>query len=82
MKRGLIVVALLCLFAGDALATPFYVCMKRLVMRGGGTCTACRLVVTRGMSRSADDSCGWLPSRYFHDEKNALKFMNVRSNCN
>jgi hypothetical protein len=76
MKRGLIVVVLLCLFASEALATPFYVCMKRLSMRGGGTCTACKLVDTGGMSMTDDDACGGLPSRYFHDEIDARKFMN------
>ncbi len=82
MKRGMIVVAPLCLFAGEALATPFYVCMKRLAMRGGGTCTACKNVDTRSMSLSADDACGGLPSPYFHDEIEARKFMNVRWDCN
>jgi hypothetical protein len=81
MKRGLIVVALISLFAGEALATPFYVCMKRLAMRSGGTCTACKLVDTGGMSISADDACKGLPSRMFHNEIDARKFMNRECDC-
>ena len=50
-------------------------------MRGGGICTACRLVDTRGMNMFAGDACSGLPSRMFCDEIEARKFMNRECDC-
>lgn len=82
MKKGLIVVALMSLLATEVMATPFLVCMKRLPMRGGGSCRACQIVDTRGMTApTEDDLCGGLPYRRFYDEDDAIKFMNRNCDC-
>jgi hypothetical protein len=82
ISRGLIVVALLCLFVGQALASPFLVCMKRLPISGGGSCLACQVVDTRGMTHmSEEDFCGGLRSQRFQYEQDAVKFINRNCDC-